>query len=155
MVDYRTRIEHDGRGYDIEVNGLHVLSCTDCGNRDLDADAIERVSDALRKTAGLLTPGEIREGRHHLGLTQKVLADQLDIAEATLSRWETGAQVQQRAFDKLLRAYFEVRELRTFLAKVPALPISDVGHSAPRVSTGAVANTSSPTVVSAGGIPGM
>jgi transcriptional regulator with XRE-family HTH domain len=62
-----------------------------------------------------LTPAAIRENRLRLNLTQRELAEQLDIAEATLSRWETGAQIQQRAFDRLLRAYFGVPALRKFL----------------------------------------
>jgi putative zinc finger/helix-turn-helix YgiT family protein len=120
VEDYRTRIEHDGRPYDLIVPALHVFACGECGNRDLDDDANKQVSDALRKAAGLLTPEEIRDGRHGLQMTQKALAEQLDIAEATLSRWETGAQIQQRAFDRLLRAYFEIPELRTFFAEEKA-----------------------------------
>jgi DNA-binding transcriptional regulator YiaG len=84
-----------------------------------------RLSDALRATAGLLQPGEIRAGREALGLTQKELANYLQIAEATLSRWETGAQIQQRSLDKLLRGFFGVEEFRRFLGMpdlAPATP---------------------------------
>lgn len=113
--DYSARIEHDGRAYDVSVQGLPVLACTECGEFTLPPESEKLVSDELRSAAGLLTPEEIRDGRKRHNLTQKALAEQLDIAEATLSRWETGAQVQQRAFDKLLRAYFDVPELRAYL----------------------------------------
>ena len=65
----------------------------------------------------------------NLLLTQKLLADHLGIAESTLSRWETGAQIQQRAFDKLLRLYFDVPEARRHLgyfdvsASKPMMPM--------------------------------
>ena len=52
----------------------------------------------------MLTPEEIREGREKLGLTQKQFANLLGVGEATVSRWETGAQIQQRAMDRFLRA---------------------------------------------------
>jgi DNA-binding transcriptional regulator YiaG len=37
------------------------------------------------------------------GLTQKQFAHLLGVGEATVSRWETGAQIQQRAMDRFLR----------------------------------------------------
>lgn len=54
----------------------------------------------------------------NLLLTQKLLAEHLGIAQSTLSRWETGAQIKRRAFDKLLRLYFVVPETRTYLGYV-------------------------------------
>jgi putative zinc finger/helix-turn-helix YgiT family protein len=61
------------------------------------------VSAAFRREARLLTPEEIREGREKLGLTQKQFANLLGVGEATVSRWETGTQIQQRAMDRFLR----------------------------------------------------
>ena len=57
----------------------------------------------FRREARLLAPEEIREGREKLALTQKQFANLLGIGEATVSRWETGAQIQQRAMDRFLR----------------------------------------------------
>ena len=59
-----------------------------------------------RREARLLTPDEIRDGREKLGLTQKQFANLLGVGEATVSRWETGAQVQQRAMDRFVRLCF-------------------------------------------------
>ena len=54
-----------------------------------------------------------------LGLTQKQLADKLGLAEATLSRWETGAQIRQRSLDKLLRLFFDLAMVQEALSGVP------------------------------------
>src|SRR5262245_39108038 len=106
-VDYESTIEHDGRPYDVRIPGLEIRTCRKCGKRVM-TDAVNRaVSDGLRRAAGLLTPGEILEGRKSPGLTQKELAALLGIADATLSQWETGAQIQQRSLDRLMRLAFE------------------------------------------------
>jgi transcriptional regulator with XRE-family HTH domain len=75
------------------------------------------VSDALRRAAGLLTPGQIRTNREALGLTQKQLAGLLGLADATVSRWETGAQIQQRSLDRFQRVFFAFEEVRVALAE--------------------------------------
>ena len=121
-ADYTRRIEHDGRSYDVVVTQLSHMVCAACGDHELDLDALDRLTVALRTSAGLLPPDEIRAKRLSLNLTQKAIAEQLDIAEATLSRWETGAQIQQRAFDTLLRAYFAVPELRRYLSRPVTTP---------------------------------
>ncbi len=48
----------------------------------------------------------------------------LQIAEATLSRWETGAQIQQRSLDKLLRGFFGIEALRRFLGMPDLAPVT-------------------------------
>jgi len=95
----------------------------------VDREAGEKVNDALRTAAGLLQPLEIRQRREALGINQKALAAHLGIVPTTLSRWEPGAQIQQRGFDKLLRLYFALRrqeeEAERLLAEMPPL---DVGR---------------------------
>lgn len=115
VIPYTTEVEHDGRTYAIDIPALNVLRCANCGAIVLDDAANEAISNAFRSEARLLTPAQIRQGREGLGLSQKQLAGYLDIAVSTLSRWETGAQIQQRAMDKLLRAFFHVPELRQYL----------------------------------------
>ena len=115
VVDYHEEVEHDGRAYKVRIPGLHVLRCENCGALVLDDEANLKVSEALRAEAGLLTPEEIRSRREELGLTQKQLAEALQVGEWTLSRWETGGQIQQRSLDRFLRAFFELPELRRFL----------------------------------------
>ncbi len=117
-----TELDHDRRKHLISVANFPVARCEKCGSIILDDAATRRLSDALRSTAGLLQPGEIRAGREALGLSQKERASYLQIAEATLSRWETGAQIQQRSLDKLLRGFFGVEEFRRFLGVPDLVP---------------------------------
>lgn len=115
ILDYQVELAHDGRPYTVKLPSLSVFRCERCGAIVLDDEADQKISDALRRAAGLLSPEEIRRGREKLGLTQKQLAHYLQVGEATLSRWETGGQTQQRSLDRLLRMYFQVPEARRFL----------------------------------------
>jgi putative zinc finger/helix-turn-helix YgiT family protein len=119
---YETELEHDGRKYAIMVADFSVLKCRHCGEVYLDEAADERLSEALRAAAGLLSPAEIRSGREGLGLTQKQLASLLRFSEFTLSRWETGAQIQQRSMDAFLRIFFQSSEARRLLGTVETEP---------------------------------
>jgi len=115
-VPYTVQIDHDGRKYTVTIPDLVVPRCGKCGTLALDEEANRQISAAFRKEAGLLTPEEIRRHRTNLGLTQPSLADLLGVAVSTLSRWETGAQIQQRSLDRFLRAFFTLPELRRALA---------------------------------------
>jgi putative zinc finger/helix-turn-helix YgiT family protein len=115
LETYTTELDHDGKTYPISVSNFEVMQCRNCTEIILDDDANRTLSDALRSTVGLLQPTEIRAQREKLGLTQKTLAAHLQIAEATLSRWETGAQIQQRAMDRFLRVFFLSAEVRSIL----------------------------------------
>jgi putative zinc finger/helix-turn-helix YgiT family protein len=113
---YETTIEHDGREYPISIADLSLLRCEACGNRVLTGEADDRVSRALRTAAGLLTPEEIRARRSALNLTQLQVAEALGIAPARFSRWEAGSQIQDHLSDRMLRAFFDLPELRRYLA---------------------------------------
>jgi putative zinc finger/helix-turn-helix YgiT family protein len=105
-IPYVTTIEHDGRAYRVEIPALTVPRCTNCQAISLDDEADRQISATFRREARLLSPEEIRLGREKLELTQKQFASLLGIGEATVSRWETGAQIQQRALDRFLRLCF-------------------------------------------------
>ncbi len=92
----------------VTIVNAHEMVLTDAANR--------RITDTFRDQLGLLKPAQIRSNRETLGLTQKQLAGLLGIAEATLSRWETGGQIQQRSLDKLLRLFFLLPEVRSALS---------------------------------------
>lgn len=115
LPSYEREVEHDGRKYTVALADFPVLQCGNCGELSLDDEANHRISDALRSKVGLLFPVEIRQRREALGLTQKQVAACLQISESTLSRWETGAQLQQRCMDKILRAFFDLEALRNYL----------------------------------------
>jgi putative zinc finger/helix-turn-helix YgiT family protein len=102
-MPYTTAVEHDGRTYHVEIPALTVPRCGNCRAISINDEADQQISAAFRRAAGLLAPEEIRQGREKLELTQKQFANLLGVGEATVSRWETGAQIQQRAMDRFLR----------------------------------------------------
>jgi putative zinc finger/helix-turn-helix YgiT family protein len=122
VLDYQADVGHDGRIYPLTLPALSVFRCELCGAIVLDDEADKKITDALRQAAGLLSPEQIRRGREALGLTQKQLAHNLQVGEATLSRWETGGQLQQRSLDRLMRLYFQVPEARRFLEDAAITP---------------------------------
>jgi putative zinc finger/helix-turn-helix YgiT family protein len=102
-VPYAVTIDHDGRAYRVELLELKVPQCAHCHTISIDDEADRQISAAFRRAARLLAPEEIRQGREKLGLTQKQFGNLLGVGEATVSRWETGAQIQQRALDRFIR----------------------------------------------------
>jgi putative zinc finger/helix-turn-helix YgiT family protein len=122
VVDYSAEVEHDGRPYSLEIPNLSILECQVCHSRILTDEAHEKVTEALRAKAGLLTPKEIREQRKLLRLNQEQFAKYLRVAKETVSRWETGGQIQQRAMDLLIRLFFGVPAVRLWLDNPSAFP---------------------------------
>jgi putative zinc finger/helix-turn-helix YgiT family protein len=119
---YSAEMQCDGRTYSFEVPELHAPRCTNYCAVVLDDQANDQITDALRREVGLLTPEQIRSNRETLGLKQRDFADRLGVGESTVSRWETGAQVQQRSLDKLMRIYFAFPDARDALADKERLP---------------------------------
>jgi putative zinc finger/helix-turn-helix YgiT family protein len=118
IVDYTTTIEHDGRAYTVTVPSLELPKCRNCGKLVMVDAANRRISEAFRREVGLLTPEEIRAGRTRCGLDQQTFADLLGISASTLSRWETGAQIQQRSLNRLMEAYFASAAVRRVYARL-------------------------------------
>jgi putative zinc finger/helix-turn-helix YgiT family protein len=82
------------------------FSCPKCGFRAVDMNRMAEygrsVSDAYRRSEGLLTSDEIRSARERLAMSQEAFADYLGVGIASVKRWELG-QIQERSMDKLLR----------------------------------------------------
>ena len=64
---------------------------------------------AKARHMGVLAPQELAELRKRLGLTQKEIAEVLQIGEKTWSRWETGREIVSRSLNLLLMALYEGR----------------------------------------------
>jgi putative zinc finger/helix-turn-helix YgiT family protein len=116
-TDYVGTAKHDGRAYDIHIPALSIPTCRNCGTRVLTSTVDDAITAALRGRIGLLTPEEILGRRNQFQLNQQELAEQIGVAKETISRWETGALIQSRAMDNLLRLYFESEEVRGLLAR--------------------------------------
>lgn len=118
VIPHSIRIDHDGKKYDVHIPDLSVPQCTDPNCREISIDEVasDQIDKVFRRTAGLLTASEIKEGRIRLGYRQQQeFARCLGISVSTLSRWETGAQVQQRSLDKFMRAVFDLPTLQDYL----------------------------------------
>lgn len=120
VVPYVAHKSHDGRIHTLKIPRLHVLRCASCGELLFDLDADAQISAALRAKLRLLTPEAIRAHIASLGLTQKAFADRLGVASETVSRWVSGALIQTRAMDNLMRVFFEIPRVREVLGGQPA-----------------------------------
>lgn len=139
IIHYKTTVKHDGRVYDLTIPEFRIPKCESCGELVLGNDADEQVSHALRNKLRLLQPEEIREKRVDLKLTQKDLAEQIGVAAESISRWESGTQIQSRAVDNLLRLFYSLPEVRVTLARLAGndaeqLPHTSVDRVSARVS---------------------
>jgi len=95
--------EEDGRTMPVVVQNVPVEICTRCGEKFHGPEAARLHHQAICKTFGFLTPEQIRSVREDNGLTQEEFARLTGIGQATISRWERGRLVQNRAMDNYLR----------------------------------------------------
>jgi putative zinc finger/helix-turn-helix YgiT family protein len=107
MVEKRGALHLPINGEDIMVPAAPHLSCPKCGEillRFQDAKRLrEDATTIYRRKHGLLSADEIRALRERHGLTQANLARLLRLGANTVSRWESGRNVQTGAMDMLLR----------------------------------------------------
>jgi putative zinc finger/helix-turn-helix YgiT family protein len=135
VIAYEVERNHDGKLYKLSIPDLRVNRCDHCGELYFDAAADEQIAAALRKRLHLLPPDAIRRNIASLGLTQKELAERMGVAAETMSRWLSGAMIQSRAMDNLMRLYFGLPELRAAIAdrkSLPALGVSVGGNGSGR-----------------------
>lgn len=96
--------EEDGVSMSVVVEKVPIERCTKCKETFRGMGAARRHHQAICRTFGFLTPQEICELREcTLRLTQDEFARVTGIGVATISRWERGRLVQNRAMDRYLR----------------------------------------------------
>ncbi|HEV3191581.1 MAG TPA: type II toxin-antitoxin system MqsA family antitoxin [Polyangiaceae bacterium] len=107
MIERRGTLRLPVNGEEISVPSAAHLSCPKCGEVVLRFQDSKRLGeDAIaiyRKKHGLLSADEIRSIRERFNLTQAELALLLRLGANTVSRWESGRNVQTAAMDILLR----------------------------------------------------
>lgn len=112
MVERRGRLRLPVNGESIIVPSAAHLRCPKCSEvvlRYIDSRQLsENAIAAYRKKHGLLSADEIRALRERLSLTQNELAKLLRLGSNTISRWESGRNVQTEAMDLLLRLVRDV-----------------------------------------------
>jgi putative zinc finger/helix-turn-helix YgiT family protein len=99
-------------GEEIAVPHAAHLRCPKCRDVVMRLEDARRLSaDAIalyRKKHGLLSAAELRGLRERFELTQGDLAKLLHLGQNTVSRWESGRNVQTAAMDVLLRLLRDV-----------------------------------------------
>ncbi len=107
MREQRGRLRLPVNGEDIMVPDATYLRCGKCREVVLRLDQArhlrERALEIYRRKYHLLSAKDIRSIRERFGLTQTVLARLLRLGNNTISRWESGRNVQTAAMDVLLR----------------------------------------------------
>jgi putative zinc finger/helix-turn-helix YgiT family protein len=97
--------EADGERVKVTAEGVPVRTCDnpECRERLSGPEAARIRHEAICRALGLLTPSEIQAIRERLGPSREKFARLTGIGTATLSRWERGRLLQNRAMDNLLR----------------------------------------------------
>ncbi len=93
------------KGVDVEVKSeAYVCPCCgiEVGTVTQASAAQKAIADEYRKRTGLLTGEDIRALRAARGLSQKQLADLMNVCEGSIQKWEI-CIVQDFQMDKLLR----------------------------------------------------
>lgn len=107
MREARGRLKLPINSEEIAVPSASHLKCPKCGEIVLRFREAKRLhEDAIgiyRKKHGLLSADEIRAIRAQFDLKQSDLARLLRLGANTISRWESGRNVQTAAMDILLR----------------------------------------------------
>jgi len=114
-ITFDAEVRHDGRLYEFNIPKLQIAVCEKCGEKIFTEEVDEQVNAHLRAHMQLLTPEEMRAALNRVGLSQKLAAERMGIAEATLSRWISGTQIQSRSMDNLLRIFFAFPQVRLAL----------------------------------------
>lgn len=122
VMDYTAKVKHDGVIHELHLPGIEVPRCRTCGNLVVTTEVDERVNDALRSKLHLLTPAQIRANIKKLDLNQQELAEWLDVAPETVSRWLTGALIQSSRMNKRLRLFFAFPAVREMLRRMDEDP---------------------------------
>ena len=108
-------------GEEIAVPDAAHLRCPKCHEVVLRLDHArklrERALEIYRSRYDLLSADEIRSIRERHHLTQVKLARLLRLGGNTISRWESGRNVQTAAMDVLLRLIRDIPESLRYLKK--------------------------------------
>jgi putative zinc finger/helix-turn-helix YgiT family protein len=112
MVEKRGTLHLAVNGEEVAVPSATHLSCPKCREVVLRFQDSKRLGeDAIgiyRRKHNLLSADDLRAIREHFGLTQAELARLLRLGANTVSRWESGRNVQTGAMDMLLRLIRDV-----------------------------------------------
>src|SRR4030042_1533641 len=93
-----------GKGTEaVELSAMvEVEKCGDCGFSCMGPSAERACHEAICEHLGVMTPIQIKGLRDYYGLTQADFSKITGLGEATLSRWERGIVIQNKAYDNYM-----------------------------------------------------
>lgn len=107
MKEARGRLTVPINGEEVAVPSASHLKCPECGEIVLRFQEAKRLHEdgveVYRRKFGLLSADEIRALRERFRLSQADFARLLRLGANTVSRWESGRNVQSASMDMLLR----------------------------------------------------
>ena len=112
VIPFEVHSHHDNREVVFVVPNLRTPKCSNCGEVFLTTPASVQIANATRKHLGLLSPEEIKSQVHDLGITQKRLAQEMNVSAETLSRWVSGTIIQSKNSDNRLRKALDEAQRR-------------------------------------------
>lgn len=117
-VEFSFDFPHDGKTHHISAMEVPAFRCEACGETTYGPEAQPVMRAAVRRQLGLLSPEEVRANRKALLLRQPELAELLGCSTAWLSRLEKDRLVHSRAYDRMLRVFFELPQVRDALTAI-------------------------------------
>lgn len=99
--EYRFPYGKDAEAVELSAT-IEVEKCGDCGFSCMGPAAEQACHEAICEHLGVMTPNQIKSLRDYHGLTQADFSKITGLGEATLSRWERGILIQNKAYDNYL-----------------------------------------------------
>jgi putative zinc finger/helix-turn-helix YgiT family protein len=91
----------------VVIENAAMYECESCGERFFTSEQSRTISrevkNRVRQQFGLLSPEQIINIRHKLGLSQDALEQLFGLGAKVVTRWETGRVVQAKTADIALR----------------------------------------------------
>ena len=101
------------------ARSVPVEVCGNCGEVLSGPVAAALCHSAICEALGLLTPERIKAIREGFGLSQAQFSKLTGIGEATISRWERGRLLQNRANDRYIRLLSSLPDSMQVLQSFP------------------------------------
>ena len=114
MISQTITEQFEYKDQTLDVEDYRIFHCPRCEESIVDPVAMKQAEKKIRefhrRVDGLLTPEEIKTIRTTLGISQMVFGQLLGGGAKGFARYESGAIIQSRAMDNLLRVIREKPE---------------------------------------------
>ncbi len=114
-IPYHAEVKHDGKQHSFFIPELQIDKCSACSEEYFSSETDRQISQELRVHLCFLQPDEIRARLKALAINQSDFAKRIGVAKESVSRWLTGAVIQNRAMDNLMRLFLGLVSVRNAL----------------------------------------